>query len=112
MNIEAAQKEFLNYTEQFDTTNIKISNKVSHSIRVMELSKNIAENLNLSKEEIEIATLIGLLHDIGRFEQQTKYQTYNDLKSVDHGDLGVKILEENNYIRKYNDKPEYDKIIY
>ena len=39
-----------------------------------------------SAKEIELAGLIGLLHDIARFEQFTKYQTFNDRLSFDHGD--------------------------
>ena len=35
----------------------------------MEISKKIAESLKLTQEEIELATLIGLLHDIARFEK-------------------------------------------
>ena len=31
-----------------------------------------------SEEEIEVATLIGLLHDIARFKQYTEYQTFKE----------------------------------
>ncbi len=111
IDLEKCKNEFLKYTEKFNLNIIQIKRKQTHSIRVMEKSKIIAESLNLSKEEIEIATLIGLLHDIGRFEQYTKYKTFSDHKSVDHAHLGVKILKENNYIKKYIDDEKWIDII-
>ncbi len=103
IDIEKATKEFIKYTEQFDLKNDGIKRKQGHSLRVMQMSKKIAEKLKLDKQDIELATLIGLLHDIGRFEQ------YTNKKDVDHGDLGVEIL--NNTIRNYIDTDQYDEII-
>ena len=34
-----------------------------------------------------------------------------DLRGIDHGDLGVEILEKDNYIRKFVEENEYDSII-
>ena len=109
MDLEKAQKEFIKYTENYDLRDSNIIRKQLHSIRVMELSEKIAKRLNLSKEKIEIATLIGLLHDIARFEQYTRYHTFKDAESVDHGDLGVEILNKD--LHKYIDKDKYDEII-
>ena len=109
IDLEKAKKEFLKYTENYDLTNENINRKQGHSIRVMNISKQIATELNLTEEQIQIATLIGLFHDIARFEQYTQYQTYNDNRSFDHGDYGVKILEKD--MRKYIETDEYDKII-
>lgn len=60
----------------------------------MKISKRIAKGMKLTQEEIDIATLIGLLHDIARFEQYTKYHTFKDAESIDHGDLGAEILKK------------------
>ena len=78
----------------------------------MDISNKIAEHLNLSNEEIQVATLIGLLHDIGRFEQFTRYATFRDRESVDHGDLGVEILKKDSYIKEYIDNEKYIDTIY
>ena len=112
MDLEIAKQEFLKYTNNYDLTNFQIKRKIDHSLRVMDLIRTIAESLNLSQEEINIATLIGLLHDIGRFEQMKVYKTFNDEKSIDHGDLGVEILQKDNYIRNYIKEEEYDNIIF
>ena len=109
VNLEKAKTEFLKYTENYDLTNENIRRKQGHSIRVMNISKQIAVELNLSDDQIQIAALIGLLHDIARFEQYTQYQTYNDNRSFDHGDYGVEILNKD--MRKYIKTDKYDKLI-
>ena len=111
IDLENAKNELKKYISNYDLNNPEITRKVGHSYRVAEISKRIAKSLNLEQEEIELAELIGLLHDIGRFEQQTIYKTYDDIYSIDHGELGVKILENNEYIRKYIENSQYDKII-
>ena len=109
INLEKAKQQFIEYTENYDLQNEHIKRKQQHSLRVMEISKQIAQGLKLSQEDIELAMLIGLLHDIARFEQYTQYRTFRDFESVDHGDLGAEILQKD--IRKYIDTNEYDEII-
>lgn len=111
IDLEKAKKAFIDYTNKYDLNNSNITRKIHHSLRVMNFSKIIAENLNLTKEQIDLATLIGLLHDVARFEQWKRYETYNDGKSIDHGDLAVEILEENDFIREFIDDNKYDEII-
>lgn len=110
LDLEKAQKEFIKYTEKYDLKNQNIKGKQLHSLRVMEISKRIAEMLNLSEEKIQIATLIGLLHDIGRFEQYIRFKYYGVIKEFDHGDYAVQILK--NDIRKYIEDERYDSIIF
>ena len=105
-----AIREFLNYTEKYDLKDENIKRKQQHSLRVMEISSIIAKKLNLTHEQVEVATLIGLLHDISRFEQYKQYKTYVDLKSFDHGDYGVVILKKD--IRKYIETDKFDQIIF
>lgn len=109
IDIERAKKEFINYTNRFDSENQNIAMKIGHSLRVMEISKKIAQNLGLQEERVQLATIIGLLHDIARFEQMEKYNTFHDADSIDHGDYGVEILNKD--IRKYIDTDKYDTII-
>ena len=109
MEIEKAIEKFIQYTEEYDLNDENIKRKQTHSIRVMNRSKEIAQKLNLTQEEIDLATLIGLLHDIARFEQYKQYHTYRDDLSIDHGDLGVEILNKD--IRKYIETDKYDETI-
>ena len=103
-------EEFLKYVNRYDNSDKDILLKRRHTLRVMELSEEIAKSLNLSEEDVELAKLCGLLHDIGRFTQIRDFDTYNDLVSLDHGDLGAEILKKDNYINKFTNKNQ-DNII-
>ena len=111
IDIKKAKKFFKEYIKNYDIENPKIALKVAHIERVSEIAKNTAESLNLSKEDVELAELIGLLHDIGRFEQIKKYNTFVDSKSENHAKLGVDILFKQGLIRKFIEDDKYDKII-
>ena len=112
IDLEKAKTEFIKYVSNYDESIAQIKRKKEHSFRVMQLSTQIAQSLNITQDGVELATLIGLLHDIARFEQYTKYKTFRDVDSIDHGDYGEKILKQNEYIRKYIDISDYDNIIF
>ena len=111
MNLENAKNEFTKFVRKYDMENEKIKRKYGHSYRVIENTAQIAKSLNLSEEEIKIAKLIGLLHDIGHFETIKIKDILKENKKIDHGDLGVEILKKENYIRKYIEEDKYDNII-
>jgi len=77
--------------------------KVDHTIRVCKEILNIGEQLGLNDDELRLAEIIALLHDIGRFEQISRYQTFMDSKSVDHAELGVKILKHFEILKPFDD---------
>ena len=104
-------EEFDKYVFNYDMNNSNIKRKYEHSYRVMELSKKYATILGFNKHDIELATIIGLLHDIGRFEQIKQYNTFDDSKSFDHATYGNKVLFEDNLIEKfYSNKDDYEII--
>ena len=70
----------------------------------------LTQSLNLNNEEVLLAEVIGLFHDIGRFRQYAKYQTFSDSKSQNHAELGVEVLKENNILNDLS--TENQKIIY
>jgi putative nucleotidyltransferase with HDIG domain len=72
--------------------------KQDHSRRVCKESLDMAEDLGFNGHEKETAAVLGLLHDIGRFEQMRRYGTFNDSESVDHGELGAEIIREKGVI--------------
>lgn len=106
-----AKKAFKEYVKKYNPEDEKIKIKIVHIERVAENSKRIAENLNLSQEDIELAELIGLLHDIGRFEQVRLYHTFVDKDSINHGEYGAKVLFEDGLIRKFIKDDKFDRII-
>ena len=111
IDIKKAKKFFKEYIKNYDIENPKIALKVAHIERVSAIAKKTAESLNLSKEDVELAELIGLLHDIGRFEQIKKYNTFVDSRSENHAKLGIDVLFKQGLIRKFIEDEKYDKII-
>ena len=111
IDLEKAKTEFERYTSNYDKSIYRIEGKYSHSYRVMNLCGQIATKMELSEEDINLARLIGLLHDIARFDQWMQYETFNDEVSIDHGDKAVDILKDNDYLRWYIEDNSYDDII-
>lgn len=100
------------YIDKYDFSNPRIKLKADHIFRVADAAKQIATELKLNKEEIDLAELIGLLHDIGRFEQLRIYDTFKDSESVNHAEMGIKVLKENNFIKGFCNDEKYYDIIY
>lgn len=112
IDLERAKNTFFDFVKNYDESESNISVKKYHSIRVMEHALEIAKDLKLSEEDVQIAGIIGLLHDTARFEQWRKFGSFSDKRTgFDHGDEGAKILSTNDFLRKYLETPEYDNII-
>lgn len=115
IEIEKAKQELKTYVKEQNIQNPRALKKLEHIMRVAKISKEIATELKLTQEQIQLAELIGLLHDIGRFKQ---YQIVNQnlnldvVKKFNHGEAGVEILKKDNNIRRYILKNEYDDVIY
>ena len=111
MDFELAEKSFQEYLKNYDTNDGSIALKIKHTYEVVKKSEYIANGLGLDKENIELAKIIALLHDIGRFEQIKEFGEFND-KKIEHAEFGVKVLFDNGLIRKFIDEDKYDNIIY
>ena len=92
---------FKKCTDNYDTSDDKIKLKVDHTYRVAALSERIASSLGLGDDDTNLAWLIGMLHDIGRFEQWKNYGTFSDAESIDHAHYGVELLFEDGLIEKF-----------
>lgn len=108
---EKANKVFDKYVSSFDMSNKLIYLKHKHTYRTCEQSLSISKSLNLNEEDTDIAYLIALLHDFGRFEQVKRYNTFNDIISIDHANLACTLLFENGLIREFIEDDSYDEII-
>lgn len=84
--------------------------KYNHSTQVYHEINNLATSLELSSEEKNLANTIGLLHDVGRFEQYKRYHTFSDPESLDHAKLGNDIIKNNNLLESIT--PQEKDIIF
>lgn len=102
------KEAFDKYVSDFDFKVDGIEYKYYHSYRVQKYSEKISDMLNLGLKDKKLASDIGLLHDIGRFHQLEKYNSFCD-KKFDHADYGAKILFEDNLILNYDiNKCDYE----
>ena len=93
-------KSFYTHDEDLNS-NIKIKN--DHTLRVCKEITDIGEYLQLTGEQMQTAEITALLHDVGRFEQLAKYETPVDIFSEDHAQLGVKIINDNNILKHFDE---------
>lgn len=87
-----AREAFDSYVAAYDATNPRIALKVEHTLRVAELCERIAREAGFTPAGVDLAWLCGLLHDIGRFEQLRRWDTFSDAASTSHAALGVEVL--------------------
>lgn len=77
---------------------LKFQLKEKHSYKVVECASEIAAALGFTEADKRIAEVIGLFHDLGRFEQIKRYDTFSDAASMDHGDFGVTVVKQFNLL--------------
>ena len=110
MDLLHAKKVFEQYLDGYDREDDKVRLKIVHTYGVAKCSRQIAERMQLPKEEQELAQLIGLLHDIGRFEQLKRFDSFEP-DTMDHASFGVRILFEEGLIRNFVKEDTFDEVI-
>jgi putative nucleotidyltransferase with HDIG domain len=104
--IEISTEWLNNYCASFKNLNeqqqLNFEIKREHSLRVARLALLISTKLQWDEEKRKTAYLAGILHDIGRFRQLEQYNTFDDKNSVDHAELGLQVLNENNPFEALN----------
>lgn len=92
-----------NFRQWFDTytsrffgadacVNEHLRMKQEHTRRTCREILVLAGQLALDDHQKQIAEIVALFHDVGRFPQFAEYRTFNDARSIDHSHLGVEIL--------------------
>ncbi|MDD2208335.1 MAG: HD domain-containing protein [Bacilli bacterium] len=105
------EKEFDSYVNLFDTSKKFINIKIYHSKRVAAISEKLASALNWPTHDVKLAKQIGLLHDIGRFDEFQICEKYGN-NNFDHGKHGVDILKKNNFTSKFKILDEDKEILF
>ncbi|MEN6565943.1 MAG: HD domain-containing protein [Veillonellales bacterium] len=92
--IAELQKWFTEYVHSFYSADPDVQEhillKEQHTRQVVENSRDLSRQLGLDAPEQQLAELIGLFHDVGRFKQYSVYRTFVDSQSEDHAALGLK----------------------
>lgn len=93
--------------EEFDRNIIL---KEEHTRRVCQEILYIGEDIGLDEKGLQLAWIMALFHDIGRFEQFAQYGTFADHISVNHAEFGVEILRQKGVLRDL-DEGDQDLIL-
>lgn len=109
MDNNKVMKVFEQYMKKFNLTKNTTKAKYFHSLKVMELSENIATTIGIfNEEEIVVCGIIGLFHDIAGFNDNNyilEEETEDSVrKSID-------IIFDEGLIRKITKDTKYDNII-
>ena len=81
-----------------------------HTYHVVDNAIMISKKLGLSEEDINLAALIGILHDIGRFDELKNLKKFDSVGN-DHAMFASKLLFEEGLITKFIDTDKYNNII-
>ena len=81
-----------------------IAYKLHHTYRVRDNIVRIATSCHLDERGMFIAEMIGLFHDIARFEQFYRFQSYDDRKTVNHGLYGKEVLMKEQVLQELEPK--------
>lgn len=91
---------YKNYAAGFEPFSDGDKLKMIHTNYVAQNCVLLAEQY--CQEYIDLAWLIGLLHDLGRFEQLQNYNSFKDDKTVDHANLCIEILFNRGLIDEFS----------
>ena len=110
MKSSRVMKIFEQYVRKYDMNNVNIKVKYFHSLKVMEVAREIASGMNIfTEEELGVIEFIGLFHEIGNFSKTPSYHMDED--NDNFYDKTIDILFNKNLIREVTKETKYDDII-
>ena len=110
MKSSRIMKIFEQYVRKYDMNNIDIKARYFHSLKVMELCRDLATGLGIfSDEEVAVCELIGLFHEIGNFSKTPNYKMDDDIN--DAYNRTIDVLFTKGLIREISKDTKYDNII-
>ena len=110
MKSSRIMKIFEQYVRKYDMNNINIKARYFHSLKVMEIVKDLATELGIfTEEEIAVCELIGLFHEIGNFSSTPNYHIDED--NEDSSNKAIDVLFNKGLIREISKDKTYDNVI-
>ena len=110
MKSSRVMKVFEQYVRKYDMNNVNIKAKYFHSLKVMEIVKELAMGLGIfSDEELAVCELIGLFHEIGNFSKTPNYHMDDDTDNS--YEKTIDVLFNKKLIREISKETKYDEVI-
>lgn len=102
MNFDKEIKKFDQYVKtNYDYDNELIRLKYIHTLNVVKIMIMICNKMNLSYEDTKLAFFLALFHDLGRFREVVRQNTFDNL-AFDHGAYSNKVLFNDNFISNFD----------
>ena len=95
---------FEKYVKNFDINIKDIKIKYEHSFKVYQNAVMFTRNHDYSNRDNLIIQFIALFHDLGRFEQIKRHNTFNDTISFDHAQFGCNLLLNQNQLDEFTEE--------
>lgn len=110
MKSSRIMKIFEQYVRKYDMNNVNIKSRYFHSLKVMEIAKELANGLGIfTEEEIAVIELISLFHEIGNFSKTPNYRI-ND-EDDDVNEKSIDVLFNTGLLREITKDTSYDEIV-
>ena len=97
-DLDALEIWFSSYVKDFYTNESEADRnillKVEHTHKVFQVMEKLAIGEGLQSEDMHIAQAVALLHDVGRFPQYRRWQTFRDRDSDNHARLAIEVIRE------------------
>jgi HD superfamily phosphohydrolase YqeK len=108
--LEQLKHWFQSYVEGFkdgdaDTLH-NVMLKEEHTRLVCQDIVGIGRDLGLQDQDLLLAEVCGLFHDVARFEQYLRYRTFLDRDSVNHAEFAVEILRKHSVLHRLGAEEE------
>lgn len=111
IDLDKARNTFKKYISNFDNqADPGFTLKVVHTYHVVDNAIMISKKLGLSEEDVDLAALIGILHDIGRFDELKTLKNFDSVEN-DHALFASKLLFDEGLISEFIDTDKYNSII-
>ncbi len=102
LDISKYEELFSNYAQCFcdkeKQQKAMLELKVVHSFAVLKHMRVLIQEKSLMPHA-RACLLAALFHDVARFEQFSRYRTFKDSDSCNHGILGVKVLKQQGWLK-------------
>lgn len=95
------QNGFDAYIRKFNAEDERISLKIYHTGKVVEICDRLSDALFLPENDRDLIWAVGMLHDIGRFEQAAATGSFLESVGNDHAEAGVRYLFSGDHIRDF-----------
>ncbi|MEG2173038.1 MAG: HD domain-containing protein [Desulfovibrionaceae bacterium] len=86
------------YCRAYPDYGVPMELKIRHTAAVLLHARRIIDAHHFDSPSARATVLAALYHDVGRFPQYARWQTFKDSLSVNHGLLGLKTLKRENAV--------------